>query len=83
MKELLRVCMGSACYVKGAPEVVRTLKQALKDAQLTDRVELAGRFCADECDRGVVVELPDGEKLYEVGPADVAMIIERLTQQGG
>ena len=80
MKTILRVCMGSACHVKGAPEVARALALALEEAGLDNKIELMGRFCKDECQKGVVVEGPY-QSWYEVSIDDVPAILSAIQKE--
>ncbi len=59
----LSICMGSACYMKGAPKIVEVLKKNLEKYELEDFVELSGAFCLGPCLEGVVVKLQD--KLFK------------------
>lgn len=54
------VCVGSSCYLKGAPEIVQMLENKIADNNLTDRVMLVGSFCSGKCNRvGVTVTVND------------------------
>lgn len=50
------VCMGSACYMKGAPEIVEFLNKKIKEKNLSLKLELKGSFCLGPCIEGVVVK---------------------------
>ena len=62
----ITVCIGSSCHLKGSRQVVERLQALVKEHGLDDRVELAGTFCMDNCQKGVCVTL-DG-KLYSLSP---------------
>ncbi len=52
----IEVCVGSSCYLKGAPEIVALLEAAVKDNGLENEIVLAGKFCSGSCNRiGVTV----------------------------
>ncbi len=52
--------MGSSCHLKGSPEIVELLENAVKENGLEDVVMLSGRFCAGKCNRiGVTVTVND------------------------
>lgn len=57
---LIRVCVGSACHLKGAPEIVELLRQAVEEHLIAHEVTLAGSFCVGKCSRvGVTVQVND------------------------
>lgn len=57
---VVRVCVGSSCHIKGAPEIVGLLEKYLKDNGLENDVELTGNFCAGKCNRnGVTITVDD------------------------
>lgn len=62
----ITVCIGSSCHLKGSRQVVETLQKLIADNGLKDKVELAGTFCMNNCQRGVSVTLDD--KLYSLSP---------------
>ena len=57
---IIQICVGSSCHLKGAPEIVRLLKEAVEAHQLQKEVTLAGSFCIGKCNRvGVTVQVDD------------------------
>ena len=60
---IIQMCVGSSCYLKGAPEIVRLLQEAIAEHRLEREVTLAGSFCIGKCNRvGVTVQVDD--KVY-------------------
>ena len=56
----VQVCVGSSCHLKGSPEIVRLLKEAVAEHHLEKEVTLAGSFCIGKCNRvGVTVQVDD------------------------
>lgn len=56
----IEVCVGSSCHLKGSPELVELLENAVKENHLEDEVVLSGRFCIGKCNRvGVTVTVND------------------------
>lgn len=54
----LKVCIGSACHINGAHNVVATFQHLIEQSGLHDKVELAASFCMKTCaGRGVSVTL--------------------------
>ena len=52
----LYVCMGSACYVKGAQQIVERLQHHIVHRKLEVEIVLKGSFCLGPCIQGVVVK---------------------------
>jgi NADH:ubiquinone oxidoreductase subunit E len=57
----ITVCLGSACHVKGSSKIVEELQYLISENNLTEKVELSGKFCMDKCLEGVNVTLDDKE----------------------
>lgn len=56
----ITVCIGSACHLKGARQVVEELQYLIKQNGLQETVDLGGTFCMGTCVDGVSVTL-DGK----------------------
>ena len=57
---IIRICVGSSCHLKGSPELVELLQNAVKEYNLENEVTLAGSFCIGKCNRdGVTVQVDD------------------------
>ena len=57
---IIQICVGSSCHLKGSPEIVELLTQAVKDHKLEDEITLTGSFCIGKCNRvGVTVQVDD------------------------
>lgn len=58
----LSVCIGSACHLKGAYNVISTFQHLIEEKGLHDQIAFAARFCTKQCHKpGVAVSL-DGVK---------------------
>lgn len=65
---IIQICVGSSCHLKGSPEIVRLLQEAVKEHGLERDVTLAGSFCIGKCNRvGVTVQV-DNEIYTGVTP---------------
>ena len=49
----IKVCIGSACHVKGSRQVVEGLQFQIAEHSLKDRINLGGVFCMGRCQEGV------------------------------
>lgn len=56
----VEVCVGSSCHLKGSPEIVELLEDAVAKNNLEDEVILTGSFCTGKCNRvGVTLTVND------------------------
>ncbi len=56
----VQICVGSSCHIKGSPEIVELLQNAVAEYHLEDEITLAGSFCIGKCNRvGVTVQVDD------------------------
>lgn len=67
---VITVCVGSACHLKGSHEVINYFKDAIKQADLENKVELKGSFCMDKCTEGVNLLIDD--ELFHATSVDEA-----------
>lgn len=59
----LSICIGSACHVNGARNVVAIFQKLIDDNGLQDKVNLSASFCMKLChNKGVSVKL-NGEAI--------------------
>ena len=57
---IVQICVGSSCHLKGSPEIVELLQNAVEEYHLEDEVVLTGSFCIGKCNRvGVTVQVDD------------------------
>ena len=57
---VIQVCVGSSCHLKGSPEIVDLLQNAIEEHKLSEDVTLVGSFCIGKCNRvGVTVQVGD------------------------
>lgn len=55
----IKVCVGSACYVKGSHDVIEGFQKLIKGYHLEDKVELKAAFCLGKCTSAVSVMVED------------------------
>ncbi len=57
---IIQICVGSSCHIKGSPDIVELLQNAVAENNLQDEITLAGSFCIGKCNRtGVTVQVDD------------------------
>lgn len=66
---VVKVCVGSACYVKGSDIVISSLENLINQYRLTPKVELKASFCLEHCTTAVAVQIDD--EFFEVDPSNV------------
>lgn len=59
----VRICIGSACHIKGSYEVIDKLKGLIKENNVQSEIELMSSFCMGACGKGVSVQINDGDIL--------------------
>jgi bidirectional [NiFe] hydrogenase diaphorase subunit len=78
-KYRIRCCMAAGCMSSNSQQVKTTLDQAVKEAGLTDSVEVVGVGCMRLCCQGPLVQMdPDGALYEKVTPDQVASIVQSL-----
>lgn len=55
------VCIGSACHIKGAYNVIQTFQQLIEEKSLHDRIIFKSGFCMKLCQSPGVAIVVDGE----------------------
>ena len=57
---VIQICVGSSCHLKGSPDIVELMQQAVAEHQLEQDVVLTGSFCIGVCNNvGVTVQVDD------------------------
>lgn len=56
---VIKVCVGSACYIKGSHNIINSLENLIKDNNLTEQVELKASFCLEHCTKAVAVQVDE------------------------
>ena len=74
--EVLELCIGSACYVKGSNQLVETITELLKEEGWEDKVNLKGSFCMNFCQekKGIGIRL-NGKQIEMVTIANAKEVI--------
>jgi len=73
---LIRICMGSACYVLGASKIAKRLQELIDEKALADSIDFKASFCMGPCSEGVVVEV-DGHRHCRLSPENVEEFFQR------
>ncbi len=65
----LKICVGSACHLKGSYDVINIFKNCVQSRNAADEIEIKAAFCIGHCTEAVSVCFRD--KIYSVN-ADTA-----------
>lgn len=65
----VKVCIGSACHLKGSYDVITAFNNLIDERGLEDDVELGGVFCLGHCVDAVSVQI--GDEVYSVSASSV------------
>jgi len=57
----VRVCIGSACHLKGSYKVIKKLKEIIAVKDMEKDVILKSDFCLGKCSDGVSVKIDNSE----------------------
>jgi len=60
---VIQVCIGSACHLKGAYNVIQKFQQLIGENCLQEKVTLKAAFCLGHCTGAVSVQVDDGPVL--------------------
>lgn len=61
----ISVCVGSSCHLKGSYDIIKKLKDLIKEHDLEGKWELKAEFCCNNCRNPVSVRIDDSE-LYSI-----------------
>ena len=59
----IKVCIGSACHIKGSYDVIEILKEEIENYNLQNEIELCASFCLGNCKEAVSVMRWDNKVL--------------------
>jgi len=57
----IKVCIGSACHLKGSYDVIKTLQTYISKHGLEDQINLKSSFCLGKCAEAVAVQIDQNE----------------------
>ncbi|HSQ34045.1 MAG TPA: (2Fe-2S) ferredoxin domain-containing protein [Peptostreptococcaceae bacterium] len=77
----IKICIGSACHLKGSYEVIEIFQSEIREHQLENEIELNAAFCLGECAKGVSVKIDDNS-IISVSPKDAKEIFENYILRG-
>lgn len=76
----VKICIGTACHLKGSYNVIMCFQQMVEEYNLHDKVALSAMFCTGNCQRGVCVKV--NGTLYSVKPETAQSFFEETVMEG-
>lgn len=74
--KVIRICIGSACHLKGSYDVIEVFKELITHYHLENKLELSGAFCTGHCTEAVAVLRWD-EEVLSVSKENAREIFEK------
>lgn len=76
----IKVCIGSACHLKGSYDVIHEFQKVLKEYNLEDRITLKGAFCLNHCTEAVSTKIDESE-VFSMNVPKVRPLIEKIASE--
>lgn len=57
----IKICIGSACHLKGSYNVIHELQALIEEYSLGSQVEITAVFCLGHCTKAVSVQVNEDE----------------------
>jgi NADH:ubiquinone oxidoreductase subunit E len=67
----IKVCVGSACHLKGSYNVINAFQEQINDHNLGEKITLKAIFCLDHCSQAVSVKLDNDDEIHSVSEKTV------------
>ena len=75
----IKVCIGSACHIKGSYDIINTFDRLIKENNLNDKLDINASFCLDHCQGAVSVQFD--EKVYSVQPENAEQFFNTVVRE--
>lgn len=77
---LVKICIGSACHLKGSYDIINYLKAHIAEDNLEDQITLKASFCLGKCSDAVSVQVNE-DPIESVSPDSVEFFYNRLVKE--
>jgi len=74
---VIKVCIGSACHLKGSYDVIKGLETYINDHELEAEINLKSAFCLGKCSEAVSVEINE-EYIVSMSPSTVHKMMDDI-----
>lgn len=78
---ILKICVGSACYIKGSSDVIKIITKIIEEEELGKEVELKACFCLNNCTKGVSVVIEGEENIYSFSKEDAEQKFKEIIRE--
>jgi NADH:ubiquinone oxidoreductase subunit E len=78
---VLKVCVGSACHIKGSEQVIQTLQKCIKEFHMEDKIVLKASFCLGNCTEAVSVTVEGEEGIFSLSPQNTAEFFKNIIKK--
>ncbi len=76
----IKVCIGSACHLKGSYDVIKKFQAYITKHQLEETIILKSSFCLGKCSDAVSVQI-DSEDVISITPDAVENLMTTLKKK--
>lgn len=76
----IKVCIGSACHLKGSYDVIKKLQAYITKHQLDQTVTLKSSFCLGKCSDAVSIQV-DADDVISMTPENVENFMNQLVKK--
>ena len=75
----VKVCVGSACHLKGSYDVIKEFQKVISEYKLEDKIILKGAFCMNNCTEAVSTQID--EETVSMSPNKVRDYVEKAIEE--
>lgn len=73
----VKICIGSACHLKGSYNVIQELSHIIEEKSLHDKIDMKAAFCMKQCqNQGVSIEVDN--KCFFITPEKTEEFFETI-----
>ena len=77
---LVKICIGSACHLKGSYDIIHYLQEKIAEEHLEEEITLKASFCLGKCSEAVSVQIDD-YPVTSVSPETVAYFFNEVIKE--
>lgn len=78
---VLKVCVGSACHIKGSEQVIHILQKCIKESNMEDKIILKASFCLGRCTEAVSVMIEGEEEIFSLSPGTTDEFFKKIMKK--
>jgi len=75
----IKVCIGSACHLKGSYDVIKEFQNLILEYKLEDKIKLKGSFCMNKCTKAVSTSVD--EVVFSMSTDKVRPLINSIVEE--